>query len=215
MIFLFPILAATFLYFGSSVFLSAAFRYLSLACAIIFQFLSTYVFVHRLLFAASLKIGKMWWILNRLYRDTAFIKSRGHIRRETGTGTRRGSRESLEAPVSSENGEFSLRVLTLNVWGLYFLKHIEMRIDAICERLRDYDVVALQEVGRFSAEFSVPQFPSQVWHSRERDILREAGRKFGLIYAHYFACGVGLPFWPGNLVTFFQEEQFLHIILLD
>lgn len=121
--------------------------------------------------------------MNRLYRDIAFVKKRGAMRREAGTGTRRNSAHAGDSTLAAgEGGRFTIRVLTLNVWGLYFLPHIETRIQAICDRIGDFDVVALQEV----------------WHSRERDVLREAGRKTGLCYAHYFACGVGLPFWPGS-----------------
>eukprot|EP00474_Spongospora_subterranea_P001511 CRZ01969.1 hypothetical protein [Spongospora subterranea] len=120
----------------------------------------------------------MWWMLNRLYRDIAFVKNRGAFRHETSTGTRRVSTEDDDGLT----GDYSIRILTLNVWGLYFLSHVEKRIDAICRKLDGYDVVALQEV----------------WHSRERDVLRDAARSYGMIYAHYFACGVGAPFWPGS-----------------
>lgn len=59
------------------------------------------------------------------------------------------SSTSAEAASSAPNGKTTLRVLTLNVWGLkYFSKLRNVRIPAIAARLAasEYDVVALQEI---------------------------------------------------------------------
>ncbi|CEO95763.1 hypothetical protein PBRA_004476 [Plasmodiophora brassicae] len=122
------------------------------------------------------------WLADRLRRDITYVNSHGMLRRETGTGTPRDADSGRGSVVGDEADPFELRVLTMNVWGLYFLPHVEARVEALGERLHGYDVIALQEV----------------WHARERDALRTAGRQAGLIYAHYFAGGIGFPFWPGS-----------------
>jgi sphingomyelin phosphodiesterase 2 len=73
--------------------------------------------------------------------------------------------------------QITLRCLTLNVWGIpFFSKERKARIKSISEKLSEYrvDVAGFQET----------------WLEEDRRVLREAGKKIGLVYSHYFHSGV-------------------------
>jgi len=92
-----------------------------------------------------------------------------------------------ESPVHGQ--PFSLRVLSLNIWGLPVAPYLEQRVAALAERLASgvdrWDVCAFQEA----------------WFDYERDLLSAAGKKAGLKYSYYFAMGIGIPLWPGQYGT--------------
>ena len=88
---------------------------------------------------------------------------------------------------SPENNSFKLRVMSFNTWGIPISPLSLKRHEAIGKMLfgdgrNGWDVVAFQEV----------------WHKRERKILRQAASAAGLIHQHYWELGVGLPLYPGT-----------------
>lgn len=73
---------------------------------------------------------------------------------------------------------FTLKVLTLNIWGITFSREQNLRVRALCAALedREEDILCFQEV----------------WQAQDRDLIVRQARKYGYIYAAYFAAkGVG------------------------
>ena len=92
--------------------------------------------------------------------------------------------------LARDGDTFTLRVLTLNTWGipiapLCFARHEAMARALFAENAGRWDVFTFQEV----------------WHVRERRVLVDAARKHGLAHHHYFENGCGFPFWRGQVGT--------------
>ncbi|CAK4084581.1 unnamed protein product [Aphanomyces euteiches] len=83
--------------------------------------------------------------------------------------------------VHSADSPLTIRVLSLNVWGIPVSPYVIERAAAIGRMLEaksdEFDIVTLQEV----------------WHRREKNIILKAATRAGFGYAHYFHPAVGFP----------------------
>ncbi|RHY18630.1 hypothetical protein DYB25_004848 [Aphanomyces astaci] len=88
--------------------------------------------------------------------------------------------------VHEPNAPKSIRVLSLNVWGIPVSPHVLERAAAIGRMLEarsgEFDIVTLQEV----------------WHRREKNIILSAATRAGFGYSHYFHPAVGFPLPIGH-----------------
>ena len=82
-------------------------------------------------------------------------------------------------PLGAESG---LRVLTANVWGVPTSPHTRKRLRTLGTLFPAHDVVCLQEV----------------WHERDRLLVRDLGLDAGLSFFHAFSHGSGVGLWPGQ-----------------
>jgi len=85
------------------------------------------------------------------------------------------------APSASAAGPPSLRVLSLNFWGLPISPRVHERVQELAKVLHLYDLVALQELS----------------HEREVVWLQAHCRRIGLVHQQVFRAGVGFPIWHG------------------
>ncbi|ETV92144.1 hypothetical protein, variant [Aphanomyces invadans] len=88
--------------------------------------------------------------------------------------------------VHEPNAPKSIRVLSMNVWGIPVSPHVLERAAAIGRMLEarstEFDIVTLQEV----------------WHRREKNIILCAATRAGFGYSHYFHPAVGFPLPIGH-----------------
>ncbi|KNC51333.1 sphingomyelin phosphodiesterase 2 [Thecamonas trahens ATCC 50062] len=87
-----------------------------------------------------------------------------------------------EFPVAATSSPGSVRVLSANMWGVPTSPLVRKRLRTLGAVLADYDLIALQEV----------------WHVRDRALVRELAADAGLTYTHAFCHGSGMAVWPGQ-----------------
>ncbi|KAF0694389.1 Aste57867_14729 [Aphanomyces stellatus] len=87
---------------------------------------------------------------------------------------------------ATDGSPLTIRVLSLNVWGIPVSPYVIERATAIGRMLEaksdEFDIVTLQEV----------------WHRREKNIILKAATRAGYGYSHYFHPAVGFPLPIGH-----------------